>query len=326
MNSRRVIPAMGAGMGLMLAAGIAIPLATGSLDVHAKLSPDPEALTWRQGTAHVLVLETGLPSAQLRISGLDNHATSPGPGLGFGEIRVYEEDGLLTSGQGKGCQDDYDNDAVAPATDDYDALWLGHGDSVAVIPCPDSAAVPDTIEDLVISVHAPGEDDALASYTVDAFLPHASDAPDPGPVRFDEGDYVNRRVCADAGSPRQDIFSGGETVGAPIAAAHANGDPLTGPSYSLAPHGGALDHAYFDISSTGQLSVNIAGADDHAGLDGERLYSFLVQVQVEDAGGETAVAVATVLVDKTNLGVWNSAQDTNANGQRDGDEVDGTCP
>ena len=124
-------------------------------------------------------------------------------------------------------------------------------------------------------------------------------------LSFDAG-YVSRRVCADAASPRADILSGGETVGAPIGAVRLDGDPVDGPVYQLAPYGeDSHDHAYFDVDGSGQVSVSVSGADDNSGMDGERLYSFLVRVK--DAEGAAAETLATVLVDLVNL-------DTNGNG------------
>ena len=68
-------------------------------------------------------------------------------------------------------------------------------------------------------------------------------------------------------------FAGGEAVA--TVAATGGTAPL---SYSLAPAGDSLDFVFFDINeSTGAVTVSAAGADDHAGLEVDRIYTFEVR-------------------------------------------------
>ena len=80
-------------------------------------------------------------------------------------------------------------------------------------------------------------------------------------------------------------------------------------SYSLAPDGDGRDFAYFAIDdSTGEITVSAAGADDHTGLDGIRLYTLVVRAT--DDAGRMGEALLAIQVDLSN---------TSTSG-------DGTCP
>ena len=105
--------------------------------------------------------------------------------------------------------------------------------------------------------------------------------------------YRTARFCADADAPRANLLTSGETVGTVTASSGSV-------TYSLAPDGDSRDYAFFDISSsTGAITVSDAGADDHTGIDGTRLYTFLVRAA--DSDGRTADALVVVQLDLTNL-------------------------
>ena len=72
-----------------------------------------------------------------------------------------------------------------------------------------------------------------------------------------------------------------------------------GGSYYLAPDGDSRDYAFFEIATAGGITVSDAGADDHTGIDGTRLYTFLVSYT--DNRGLTGEALVAVQLDHTNL-------------------------
>ena len=115
---------------------------------------------------------------------------------------------------------------------------------------------------------------------------------DLAPVWAEE--YASMRFCADATSPPEAILNGGETVGS-VSATAATG-------YYVAADEHGLDYAYFDISSSGVLTVSTAGADVHAGMDGDRLYSFIVRATNEDMASDLHVAVFLDKTTPTNSG------------------------
>ena len=141
-------------------------------------------------------------------------------------------------------------------------------------------------EDVLVSLWS-DQGGQLRSYLVDV-LPAAPAAA--APPAFAGGHAVHRVAVADAAS-RSLYFDGGEAVA--TVTATGGTAPL---SYSLAPAGDSLDFVFFDINgSTGAVTVSTGGADDHAGLELDRTYTF--EVHVEDANGlsdETNVAVQVV--------------------------------
>ena len=141
-------------------------------------------------------------------------------------------------------------------------------------------------EDVMVSLWS-DQGELLENYLVDV-LPAAPAAV--VPPAFASGHIVQRVAVADAAS-RDVYFAGGEAVA--TVAATGGAAPLR---YSLAPAGDSLDFVLFDIDgSTGAVTVSAGGADDHAGLVLDRIYTF--EVHVEDANGlsaETNVAVQVV--------------------------------
>ena len=136
-------------------------------------------------------------------------------------------------------------------------------------------------EDVLVTLHR-DDGEELARYLVDVLT--ASTAA--GPPTFSPPN-LTRRVCVDAGSPRADIFDGGEDVGAAVSAT-----PTSGLTYTLS----GQDYAFFDVDdSTGHLTISDIGAGDTLGIDGLRLYS--VQVTATDASGRTDTATVAVLAD-----------------------------
>ena len=94
--------------------------------------------------------------------------------------------------------------------------------------------------------------------------------------------YVTRRVCVDRPTDgvatstlnRPGYLDGGELVGAPVVAVDPDGDPLA--SY-LGLEDEGSNYFFFDYStSTGQLFVSDAGADDYVGLDADKIYPVIV--------------------------------------------------
>ena len=150
-------------------------------------------------------------------------------------------------------------------------------------------------EDVLVTLRGDGVE--LNRYFVDigpAPVATATPAPDE-PPNFG-AEYTTRRFCADAASDRADVLDGGETVGR-VSATGAS-------SYELVEDSHGLDHAFFVISSGsggGDITVSQAGADDHAGMDGDRLYSFIVRA--EDSDGLTSDLHVSVLLDRTNLAI-----------------------
>ena len=139
-------------------------------------------------------------------------------------------------------------------------------------------------DDVVLTLNGE-EGEEMKRYVFD--IGPASPPAPVAPVWAEE--YASLRFCADA-TERETILNGGETVGS-VSATGATG-------YYLAADEHGLDYAYFDISSSGGLTVSTAGADDHTGMDGDRLYSFIVRAtNDEDMASDLHVVV---LLDKTN--------------------------
>lgn len=114
--------------------------------------------------------------------------------------------------------------------------------------------------------------------------------------------YKALRFCPDAVAPRSALLDGGETVGS----VNVGGAV----AYELLEDEHGLDNAFFAVASTGAVTTSLAGADDYAGIDGERLYSFVVQAT--NVGGLTSDQYVVVQLDKGYLadagdGVCNSS-------------------
>ena len=292
----RIIPTIVAGLGLLATAGVVVPLATGDLPNYARLTPDPEVVSWQQGSERVLWLDTNLVGVDLRVSGDDNN-DAPALGLGAVMVRADESADAVSLGGAVGClsgRTAYDNtdDAGTPsdASDDFgfDSLWLEASAGIGIAACADTAAIPAATEGTISLYTGPGENAALLEeYEIGIVL--EGEAPD-APPRFGSGgfrgQYAARRVCADSAADRPRYFDGRELVGAPVTATAADGGTLTGATYRLLPDD-SLDYALFSIGgSTGQITVSDLGADDHSGLDDSRLYPLVVEVR--DANGRTA--------------------------------------
>ena len=105
---------------------------------------------------------------------------------------------------------------------------------------------------------------------------------------------------------RPGYLSGGELVGAPVLAMDPDGDPLS--SY-LGLEDEDRNFMFFDYStSTGQLFVSDAGADDRLGLDADQVYP--VVVTTADGRGKW---------DAITVGIWLDSSTAAAGG-------DGRCP
>ena len=110
--------------------------------------------------------------------------------------------------------------------------------------------------------------------------------------------YQTLRFCPDSATPPSMQLDGGETAGTVSATGTGS---IT---FSLAPDGDSRDFAFFAIDgSTGAITVSDAGADDHTGIDGGRLYTIVVRA-TDDAGrvGEALVAVQVDLTTLSPLG------------------------
>ena len=126
--------------------------------------------------------------------------------------------------------------------------------------------------------------------------------------------YVTRRVCVDrvhdgiatSTENRAGYLDGGELVGAPVVAVDPDGDPLS--SY-LGLEDEDRNFMFFDYStSTGQLFVSDAGADDRLGLDADQVYP--VVVTTADGRGKW---------DAITVGIWLDSSTASPSG-------DGRCP
>ena len=181
-------------------------------------------------------------------------------------------------------------------------------------------------EDVLITLH--GDDgEELNRYLVDVGprpTPTAIPTVVPGPS-FGAA-YVSRRFCADdtyldtesSAANRAKYLSGDERVGAAVTASGGTGTL----SYSLGSNGPTLDYLFFDVaSSTGQLTVNSAGADGHSGIDGTRLYP-VVLTATDTAGASDSITIAAHL----DAGVQATGTDDDSDGTVEANERYGVCP
>ena len=146
-------------------------------------------------------------------------------------------------------------------------------------------------EDVLVSLHG-SDGEELRRYLVDV-LPASPPTPvptaAPAPPVFPE-DYIAARLSVVDAVSRDLYFVGGE----PVATVLATGGtaPLT---YSLAPAANSLDFVFFALDgSTGAVTVSDGGADDHAGLELDHIYTF--RVGATDANGLAADAYVAVQV------------------------------
>ena len=146
-------------------------------------------------------------------------------------------------------------------------------------------------EDVLVSLHG-SDGEELRRYLVDVLpAPPPTPAPTATPAApvFPE-EYIVARVAVVDAVSRDLYFAGGESV--TTVAATGGTAPVT---YSMAPTADALDFVFFDVNgSTGAVTVSDSGADDHAGLELERIYTFLVRAT--DANGLAANAYVAIQV------------------------------
>lgn len=147
-------------------------------------------------------------------------------------------------------------------------------------------------EDVLITLH--GDEGAeLNRYYVDVGpAPTAT----PSPPSF--AAYQTKRFCPDVVTPRDELLNGGESVGS----ARATGTGTI--TYSLAANGDSNDFAFFNVSSSGAVTVSAAGADDHTGIDGARLYTF--KVVATDAAGRRSESVVAAQLDLSQVAPNNN--------------------
>ena len=135
-------------------------------------------------------------------------------------------------------------------------------------------------DDLTLTLHgAQGEE--LNRYVVDIGEPAPTPVPPPTPVPgpvFDPA-YETLRFCPDDTASTAALLTGNEKVGDVIVAG-------TNITYALTPDGDSRDYAFFRLMAFGSLYVSDAGADDHTGIDGTRLYTFVVRLPTKPAGSE----------------------------------------
>ena len=126
--------------------------------------------------------------------------------------------------------------------------------------------------------------------------------------------YVTRRVCVDrvhdgiatSTLNRAGYLNGGELVGVPETATDPDGDTLA--SY-LGIEDEDRNFMFFDYTtSSGQLFVSAAGADDRLGLDADQVYP--VVVTTADGRGKW---------DAITVGIWLDSSTASPSG-------DGRCP
>ena len=363
----RVVGTMVVGLGVALAAAIAIPLATGSQPGYADLVPAPDTIIWSEGQESTVLVSTNLDDVDLRIN-------SVAMGISNVQGAVPHSGELMVLGASVGCQDwavsklsatttaagyelhvDVDRDNFTGAADvfirhrdvgtdewiEYVPLRVSAGSDagsqsytstttqeveassddnfpialtrfITIDINAGTATTDEEVEsivlikdtgvalkacsehdDLMLTLHD-GEEE-LNRYVVDigpaATATPVPATPIPNPV-FSPA-YETLRFCPDAATPPDMQLDGGETVGTITATG-------TGTiTYSLAPDGESRDFAFFEIDSAGAITVSDAGADDHTGINGSRLYTFLVRAI--DSAGRVGEALVAVQVDLSNL-------------------------
>ena len=140
-------------------------------------------------------------------------------------------------------------------------------------------------EDVAITLH--GDEGELNAFLVDVVPAETVNRP---PV-FVEGAYASRRVCVDrvgrsTATTTIDYLSSGESVGGAVTATDGDFDTV---SYALGvddPH----DHyLFFDVDSSGQITVNPGGAIDENGLAFDGVYPVLLSAFDGNGGLDTII-------------------------------------
>ena len=212
-----------------------IQVALASEADYAGMVPAPDTVVLREGESEVLWLTTNRHQVELRVE--DSAA------LAFGGLQ--RQDPVMALGTGPGC--------LATVPDDTEAaISLPAGVGLTVIGCQEAA-------DVVMTLH--GDDGAdLHRYDIDV-LPALVNHP---PV-FQDGGYTSRRLCVDDPTDRGSYLTGDELAGAAVAATDA--DPGATITYALGLDDPAGHYLYLEVVATsGQLTVNDAGANDTSGL------------------------------------------------------------
>ena len=281
MSPAQIVPAMVVALAVGLGVVVAIILATGQTD-YARLFPAPDALDWSQGDERVVWLDSNLDGVELRISGLDS---SDDPALGLGDIlRDVEGTQALPIGRASfGCDDatyaGTDDQGTADVDDDvgYTPFWMDAHSGLGLIACGVTASDADAAVTLY-----DGTGEELESYAVPVAVAAATPTPAPAPPSW-SSTYETRQVCADSTTDRASFLDGtGDTVGAVLPAA-------TGAtSYALGLNDPHHHYLFFDLSSSRQLTVNVAGANDTSGIDDNQVYPVVVTAR-NDTGSDTLV-------------------------------------
>ena len=169
----------------------------------------------------------------------------------------------------------------ASSHETLEELHMAPGLGVEIIGCHEH-------EDVVVSLHDEATGIELNRYTLDVLA--APPTPTPTPDFGQSYDVL--RFCPGDVTDRASYLTGGESVG-PVQ--EATGTSIT---YGLAAEG---DYAFFAVSNSGDITVSPAGADDHTGLDGTRLYN--VVIRASDPYGGVAEVPVTLQLDLANTGV-----------------------
>ena len=162
-------------------------------------------------------------------------------------------------------------------------------------------------EDVAITLHGNGGQE-LNNFLVDVLPAKTVNSP---PV-FDDGLYVSRQVCVRAtGRPTTttttsavqptpapttsrtttnipDYLTGGESVGPAVVATDSDSSTVI---YALGVGDPNDYYLFFDVDSSGQLTVNDAGALDYAGLAYDQVYPIVLTAE-DGAGGSGSILVA----------------------------------
>ena len=162
-------------------------------------------------------------------------------------------------------------------------------------------------EDVAITLHG-NEGQELNNFLVDVLPAKTVNSP---PV-FDDGLYVSRQVCVRAtGRPTTttttsavqptpapttsrtttnipDYLTGGESVGPAVVATDSDSSTVI---YALGVGDPNDYYLFFDVDSSGQLTVNDAGALDYAGLAYDQVYPIVLTAE-DGAGGSGSILVA----------------------------------
>ena len=244
------------------------PTSTGNVEVHVRYYQPADQMPAEGAVADVTVS-----------AGSDDYSLNLVPGDGNHRVEASSDAHFPTSFTRQVDFDAADTTAGGTVTGES-VFHMLENTGLGLIAC-------DETEDVLITLH--GDNGAeLNRYYVDVGpVPTAT----PSPPSFDA--YQTKRFCPDLATPREQLLDGGESVGS----ARATGTGTI--TYSLAPDGDSRDFAFFNVSSSGALTVSATGADDHTGIDGARLYTF--KVVATDAGGRRSESVIVVQLDLGNM-------------------------